>query len=345
MDFSTPYFGKSLEELGYQDIVNFFVDAKEESTRIEFKAFSRRYGNFNDNLDGVIRGICAFLNSEGGILIWGAPVGVQLPGQSAKIFQGTLSPLEELKDKDWLISKISDLITPLPIGINVKVLQNGSDVVYIFEIQPSNYSPHQFKNTYLARLDGQTKPAPHYLIEALFKKIRYPNIEGFIKLERVSNNGTNYFLDISIFIFNFSQLQNEENFSYRLICPQGTFANAKDPSKFQLYSRDNHELIYKGYIDVLHFGAPEMHREVLVFNPYELLRDFNNEVELVLVFGGKYSPLKSSSYKLNFGVISWSQELEPNYLFSQIEENSLFAERQNKLGATRESMLRDLLKR
>jgi hypothetical protein len=104
MDYSTTYFNKHLENLVYQDIVDFFVNSQEESTKIEYKAFSLRYGNFTENLNGVIRGICAFLNSEGGILIWGAPEGVQPPGHDSKIFQGALSPLTELKEKDWLIS-------------------------------------------------------------------------------------------------------------------------------------------------------------------------------------------------------------------------------------------------
>ncbi|WP_234387213.1 hypothetical protein, partial [Aquimarina sp. Aq78] len=89
------------------------------------------------------------------------------------------------------------------------------------------YSPHQFKSIYYARLDGQTKPAPHYLIDALFKKISYPNIEGFINLDRFGTlNNENVFLDISIIIINFSELQNEQNISYRLTCGQAVFSGS-----------------------------------------------------------------------------------------------------------------------
>ncbi|HUM55463.1 MAG TPA: ATP-binding protein [Bacteroidales bacterium] len=345
MDYSTTYFNKPLGGLTYQDIVDYFVDAKEESIKIEFKAFSARYGNFTENLNGVIRGICAFLNSEGGILIWGAPEGVQPQGQPNKVFQGTLSPLTELKEKDWLINKISDLITPLPVGIDVVILQNATSIVYIFEIQPSNYSPHQFKNTYWARLDGQTRPAPHYLIEALFKRIRYPNIEGFIKPEEIAHNGVNYFLDITIFIFNFTPLQNEENISFRLMCQQGIFSRSQDPNFTHMYLYDGHQLIFKDFIDVLHFGAPNMHRERLVFNPHELSSKYGNKVKFLLSFGGKHSPLKTSSYSLDFGKIDWNKAIEPNYLFTKIEENVLSADKQKELGATREDLLRNILKR
>ena len=70
MDYCTTCFNKTLANLEYQDIENFFHEPREESTRLEFKSFPQK-GDFNKCLEGVIIGICAFLNSEGGILIWG----------------------------------------------------------------------------------------------------------------------------------------------------------------------------------------------------------------------------------------------------------------------------------
>ncbi|MEL6812966.1 MAG: ATP-binding protein, partial [Bacteroidota bacterium] len=138
-NYSQQYFGKDLNDLNYEDINNFFIEEKEESDKIEFKAFHPSFGNFNKNLDGVIRGICAFLNSDGGILIWGAPLGKKL--EEREVFQGTLSPVTEFKEKDSLISKISDSITPLPVNINVKIIEQEGQYLYIFETQMSSYSP------------------------------------------------------------------------------------------------------------------------------------------------------------------------------------------------------------
>lgn len=345
MDYSSIYFNKNIENLTFQDIVHFFVESKEESSTLEFKSFSTRYGNFNANLEGVIRGICAFLNSEGGIIIWGAPEGVAVSGQSNKIYQGQLAPLTELVQKDWLINKISDSISPLPTGIKVSILRDNSNVVYVFEIQQSNYSPHQYKSTYWARLDGQTKPAPHFLVEALFRKVRYPNVEGYVKLDQITHDGINYFLDITIFIFNFTQLQNEEMVSVRLICPQGIFADSRNPTQSKMYLFDGHQLILENLIYVLHYGAPAMHSERLIFNPMVLLESHNNRVDLILSFGGKNSPLKVSTYELDFSKIDWSRIADPNYLFSGIEENAFPSEKQQELGATRETTLRTILKR
>ncbi|RZT91025.1 putative DNA-binding protein [Ancylomarina subtilis] len=338
MEFAKSYFGKELEELVYQDLVDFFIEEKDESDKIEFKAFSAKYGNLNKNLEGVIRGICALVNSNGGILIWGAPEGTTVAGRAEKVFVGDLSPVNERKEKDWLINKISDSITPLPVGIKVRILENEGNYVYVFEAESSDYKPHQYKNTYLARLDGQTKPAPHYLIESLFKQIKYPNIEGHIKLTQISHDGNHYFLDLTIFLFNFSQLQNEENISFRLTCPQGVFVKANNPNYAKMYGYQGHQLIFNDFSSVLHFGAPNMHSERLMFNPQT-----TREVDLLLSFGGKNSPLKTTSYKLNLANIDWNNTNNPRYLIVEKEENKTMAEKQAELGTTREDSLRNIL--
>lgn len=342
-NYSQQYFGKDLTQLKFDDISDFFVVAKEESDKIEFKAFHPKYGNFKQNLDGVNRGICAFLNSNGGILIWGAPLGQTIDGK--EIFQGDLSPVKELMEKDAIISKISDSITPLPVNINVNILSDNDNHLYIFEIQQSNYSPHQFKNTYYARLDGQTKPAPHYLIEALFRKISYPNIEGFLDLERygVMPNGRS-FLDISIIIINFSELQNELNLNYRVICGQAIFLGSTNPNTSRLYSMEGHQYLNSNNIDILHFGAPEKTTQRLIFDMESVRLDYNNQMDLILYFGGKKSPLKFSEYKLNFNLNS-IREKYPVELFASIKENQLASQKQAELGTTRENLLSTILHR
>lgn len=345
MDYSKIYFDKSLDNLVYQDIVDFFIEPKEESTKIEFKSFSAQYENFNKNLEGVIRGICALLNSEGGIIIWGAPEGVIPAGQNDKIFQGDISPVAELKTKDWLINKISDSITPLPIGINVSILQDNQNNVYVFEVQQSIYQPHQFKNTYYARLDGQTKPAPHYLVDALFKKITFPNIEGYISLDEISHNGNLFYLDLTVYIFNFTPLQNEENISYRLMCPQGVFTHSRVPPLAHMYLYNGHQFVSKDEINVLHFGTPSHRSMRLEFDPNQVLANFQNQIDLLLSFGGRHSPAKTSRYKINLSNINWNAAQKPNYLFSFIEENVLIVDKQNELGTTKEQSLREILGR
>ena len=342
INYSHQYFGKDLNNLKYQDIVNFFIEEKEESDKIEFKAFHNTFGNFNRNLEGVIRGICAFLNSNGGILIWGAPLGQK--DNDKTIFQGNLSPLTVLKDKDSLISKISDSITPLPVNISLEVVEEQGSFLYIFEVQKSNYSPHQYKNIYWARLDGQTKPAPHYLTEALFKKISYPNIEGYINLDKygVLQSGLR-FLDITIIMFNFSELENEYDLTYRLMCGQAIFAGSQDPNLSKYYTMDGHMYIHKDLTQILHYGAPDRNSQRLIFDFEDLEDNHNLKMDLILSFGGKKSPLKFSTYKLDFsGKIT---AIHPVGLFEEIQENILSVDKQKELGTTKENLLHTLIKR
>jgi len=342
VDFSQSFFGKSLNELLYSDIENFFVEEREESTRIEFKAFEPTYGDFNKGLEGVIRGLCAFLNSEGGILIWGAPVGAQVQGKKEKVFKGNLSPLSDEKEKDWLVNKVSDSITPLPVGINVSILKNGDHILYVFEVQASHYSPHQFKNIYFARLDGQSRPAPHYLIEALFRKISYPNIEGFVKINQISDSRDGYLLyvDFNIFIFNFSPLQNERNTVVRLLSSMGTFVKGVNTGFSQ-------ELVLGGDVafdnipDTLHFGQPILEYVRLRLSKKEL-ESRNQKIDLVLSFGGRFSPLKSSSYKLDFSKVD---SYNFNDAFVDIDENVLSSTLQERLGSNRENLLKKFIGR
>lgn len=343
INYSQQYFGKDLNDISYENVVDFFIVEKEESDKIEFKAFHHKFGNVKKNLEGVTRGICAFLNSNGGILIWGAPLEQKIDERS--IFQGALSPVTELIEKDSLISKISDSITPLPVNINVNIIEREGNYLYVFEIQISNYSPHQFKNTYFARLDGQTKPAPHYLVEALFKKISYPNIEGYINLDRFGNlpNGQS-FLDISILMFNFSELQNAHNLTYRLMCGQGIFAGSQNPNISKYYIYKGHMYVHKDLNDILHFGAPDRNTQRIIFDMDKLADDHNYEMDLILTFGGKNSPLKLSEYKLDFGKGSIAAK-NPVGLFKSKNENKLMSEHQKEIGSTKENQLEKILKR
>ena len=342
-NFSNQYFSKELDNLTFNDIEKYFAFDQEESDKIEFKAFHPNFGNFDKNLEGVIRGICAFLNSNGGILIWGAPLGVQ--NNNKIIFQGALTSIDKFIEKDSLISKISDSITPLPIDIKVKIIEENSKYLYVFEINKSTYSPHQYKNTYWARLDGQTKPAPHYLVEALFRKISFPQIEGYIAFDKFGNyDNTRVYLDITVYILNFSELQNEYDVEFSLVCNEGIFEGSfTETNSWNYYSWGGHKFESGNYIKTLHFGKPESINKKIVFNLDELKEKNNGNMHISLIFGGKNSPLKSSEYKLNFNINNISQK-NPDILESSAE-NIFSSEKQRILGTTKENLLKTLLSR
>lgn len=342
INYSKEYFGKNLNDLKSSDIENFFEEEKEESDKIEFKAFHPEHGNFNKNLEGVIRGICAFLNSNGGILIWGAPLGIK--EDDRVVFKGDLSPVKELKEKDALISKISDSITPLPVNIQVEIIEYQEDYIYIFEVQQSLYCPHQYKNNYWVRLDGQTKPGPHYLIEALFKKISYPNVACYINLIEFGNHSKDYlYLDIEIIAVNHTEFQNEHNVVYRVTCPQALFLESQRPHSSDNYLLGGHQFL-NDQIKILHFGGPDINTQRLIFNLDNIHGTHDGMIEIIVSFGGKNSPLKQSSYKLNLNRNTISRH-NPVELFDEIEENKLYSTMQEEENITKEKFLESILKR
>ncbi|RZM21887.1 MAG: ATP-binding protein [Pedobacter sp.] len=336
-EFSKIILGKGLQELQYQDVADFFLQEQGESNTVEFKAFSAAHGNFKENIKGVIRAVCGMLNSDGGLIIWGAPLGVADPQTREKKFVGALAPVPEYKEKDWMINKISDSTSPLPTGIRLAVLQQGqNENLYVIEVEPSPYKPHQADNTYFVRLDGQTKPAPHYFIEALFRRISYPNIEGYVKVDRagIVSGQSLYYLNITCFMFNFTQMQNEEDITVRLLVDPGFF---EEQNQYTSSSK-----VYE--LSKLHFGLVNTHRAQILLDPYKLDAK-GKKVKLIMSYAGKHSPAKSSVYTIDFGKVDLNNPANTNQMLAEMEENVLFSERQERLGTTRASTLRESLGR
>lgn len=321
MIYSKSILGKVLEELTFQDIIDYFQNPQQESNIAEYKSFNPR-GDFDQKFIGIYQAVCALLNSEGGIIIWGAPVGQHVSGRKEKIFSGDLTPINRIVEKDYLINRISDNITPLPNNINARIIERNEECVIVIEVEKSIYSPHQTQNVYYMRLDGQSKPAPHHYIEALFKQIRYPELGGYIKFESIETDGTRYFLGIKIFVMNHSSILNEENVSFRLTCNNGIFNN-QYPSGIPTITLNGHQLHYDNYADIMHYGSVPFCDATIIYNPYDLANN-NYETNLMIAFGGRKSPMKSSEYKLRLNNINPSNI---NDLVYDISENKLMYER------------------
>ncbi len=257
MSYIQQYFGKQPQDLVYQDIIDFFANEKEESDKIEFKSYHSLGENDKEKENGIIRTVCALLNSNGGLIIWGAPIGQNVAGRTEKVFVGTLSPVTRQIEKDYFINRITDSITPSPNEVFFFRLEDGTNYVYVIEVGKSEYAPHQFRNIYYMRIDGQSRPAPHHYIEALFKKITYPKLKGYIKPERLYHYGTSIFLKITPVIFNLSKLLNEHNVYYRIVVTKGIFANSlKDRNSGNPYGLNGNDLRVLNALDTIYYNEP-----------------------------------------------------------------------------------------
>lgn len=215
MDFSLQYFGISLRELVYEDIQNFFLEVQNESETIEFKSGQ---GDFDASLTkNIIRTVSALLNSSGGILIWGAPV------EKENICHGDLTPLSIIKEKDWLINRITREISYMPIGVNVAILTKDDRCIYIFEIQESKSKPHQYNGNYYIRLDGQSRPAPHYLVDAMFNRVSFAELNSKAEFDLIEENDK-YILKINLIVANHSRFIISKKTNCTIICNMGGYS-------------------------------------------------------------------------------------------------------------------------
>jgi hypothetical protein len=338
MDYFSYYFTKSFESVTVKDIETYFKDQHTESNRTEFKSF-KLGGDFNDSFKQIIKSICAFLNSEGGLIIWGAPQGTTSKNKAEKIFVGELTFINENLDHDKLINKISDSITPLPRGVSVRIIGDDNKYLYLFNIDASITKPHQFDNKYMIRLDGQSRIAPHYYIEAMFKQIKYPDIEGYIKFMDVRVINNKLIMDFASIIFNLSPLQNEKNVNILVYSPQGKFLHynlfTNKIDKYHEYGTDGHQSLIRKLDDILFYGTPFINSDQLEFDFFYF--GHGEEMELSLRFGGEYSPPKVSYYRFNFN--NSDGKLFVN--ISTLYENKLVSETDTKEG----SNMIDLIKK
>lgn len=184
MDFCQTIFGKGIYDIELSDVENFFNDEQEESSILEFKS-----GKVE--LEEVYREISAFLNTEGGVLIIGAPQEqkVRINNVEKKVCKGQLTA-SHFSNQDNLIRSISSNISPAPYKIKAKEFIHNGGKVFVLEISQSLTPPHQVSNDgkYYIRLEREAKPAPHGIIEALFFKRQKPNLDvGFSISTHIEN--------------------------------------------------------------------------------------------------------------------------------------------------------------
>ena len=310
MNYIEKYIGKDLRELNLEDLKSYFSKPKQESDTVEYKSYYIKHQNNHKHKESAIfKTICGLLNSEGGMIIWGAPIEQINKDTKLKEYHGELSRIDTIIDKDTFISKVSQLITPVPSGIIIEVIDEGKYCVCVIQVQKSMMKPHRYSDRYWMRLDGQTHVAPHHYIEALMKEIKYPNIEGYVRLTRYKthksnsgggylNNGDKYLLlNFKIFIVNFSPFINETMLPERVSINKGFFENYN--SEHINFHQNNTQYSPLMANRILHYGDPIETDLIVVIKQIEL--ENNTEFKILLEFSGEKSPLKHTimHYQIN----------------------------------------------
>ncbi len=208
MTRSDVVFGRSLESVTFADVERLIIKNKTvESNALEYKSGFDKFGEYAED-------IVAFLNVDGGILILGTPKEAYLDPHNKAKGKVCTGPFRyhPYCAKDWLRNQLLGAIEPLPLGVRIHTVKDGDDdkkCVSIVEVEKSENPPHQTKGTYYIRLDGETRRAPHGIVEALFQRRRRPVLElvpEFIPKEPTSlylvvrNRGTGVAKSMSIVV-------------------------------------------------------------------------------------------------------------------------------------------------
>lgn len=220
-NFITRFFNKTTDEINLNDIQKYFQEKQEESPTLEFKS-----GEVEIN--DVFKEVAAFLNTEGGLLIIGAPRETKetIGKRVINYCQGEIT-FSKFSSKDWLHQKLFSNITPSPTEIFIKEFSTEQGNVFILDIPQSINPPHQSNadGRYYIRLENEAKPAPHGLIQALFDKRRKPKL--FTRIEREPLDKFNDKLYISLHndsdvpadkvsliidVYNIEKIDNNTNF-------------------------------------------------------------------------------------------------------------------------------------
>jgi|GEM_PF-636837 len=335
--YSELLFEKKLAEVTYDDVVVYFSTGKLENQHIEFKSYfvsekAKQQESHKDREKAIIRTICGFLNSYGGIIIWGSPEGkvVENEGVKDKEFLGALTPVPVNSPKDQFISKIVMSISPTPTGVfyhQIPCPEGG--YIYIFEIERSLFPPHQYLDIYWMRLDGQTKAAPHHYIEALMKQVKHADIRGYVQNESSMTATRHGVVPFMLGIYNFSRYITAMNVSYSLICEHGIFFYHDEEINLATAPQgktDGNVLAEAS----LHYNMP-FGKKFYIALPES---SAGSTLEIRLYIYADNSPMKVSTYQ--YQIFRSGSSPTPQIKLIQKEENLLSFEYSDGLGKTDE---------
>ena len=195
-------FGKSRGELSLNDLRDYFSTQQEESSVVEFKS-----GKVEIN--DIFKEITAFLNTEGGLLIIGAPVEgeVRRGKNKIKVCQGNLT-FSNFRNKDWLYQKIASNIVPVPTNLKIEEFLTEEGNVFVLDIPQSLNPPHQSSSDgrYYLRLERDAKPAPHGVVQALFNKRKVSELTAEVDFEKIDESTD----DVTVTLKNISRVPAEK---------------------------------------------------------------------------------------------------------------------------------------
>lgn len=285
-------FDLSPPEIKLEDIKQFFGAYPHESQHLEFKS-----GDVD--LSKIQKEVCAFLNSDGGLLILGAP---REGDQSAMLV------LNHFPDSETLFQQITSGIVPQPSGIKVLQIPGEDGSVFLIDIPESNITPHQMhgSGTYYMRQEAVSRPAMHEEVERMFMEKRKAVLDLQIEIERPDDA-----LQIRLIVGNKSSISAYEP-GFNFVCTPVRF---QPENNFQLQSIANENYLAEGqqWLQKIEVYPSESRffihcqyycRDVAPKTKAAFAEIINNKVELLSIFNSEMHPDYNHWYEENLYLLN-----------------------------------------
>lgn len=155
-------FTKPLAELTYDDIVELVeVRQEREGRRLDYKG---AIGDPEKAKKELAKDVCAFANSDGGVLVIGVDKDRQIVGVEPKVNNRDVD--------EWLNQVLVGRIEPAVKYADPKLIEvpESNKVVVILQVPESADKPHRMVegSAYMVRMNDSSKPAEHSQVRSMF---------------------------------------------------------------------------------------------------------------------------------------------------------------------------------
>jgi hypothetical protein len=334
MSITKSFFDKELAELQHADLIKFFELPKKEGNNIEFKSYkdfaiqgTTKSSRDKEKLQKILSSVCAFLNTDGGLIIWGAPEGKPLEDEFEDSFWGNLTLVTMSIEPDQFMERVSSEIQPTPNGVKIKIIKDASgSFFYIIEINKSVFPPHQYKGTYYMRVEASTRVAPHQFVEAQMKRISIPKVQAHVVFGKPMFVVANILIPFTILISNESYYVHEKNLKYRILTTG--CETIKDFKARRFEFQPGSDIVFDS-ADILLSSMSVYDRLCLATNE-TILKSHYHSIHIIITIWGELTPALVCEYEYKV-LYATGNPLSANLTeVKKIENEYLFQQRENK---------------
>lgn len=156
-------FGKAIHRVRLGDIESLIQNKIAESHNLEYKSPS---SNVDDDCNYLARTISGFLNTDGGILVYGVSEKKEGKHPYPDAIKWCDTPKERLEDL------LKSRVQPWKETVKIRRIEsegNAEEGIFIVEIPKSDNPPHMHNYSYFQRLNFKTEPMSHQNIHRAFQ--------------------------------------------------------------------------------------------------------------------------------------------------------------------------------